>query len=124
MHSLARLNRELYRDLVRIIRIFGQFGLRLREIKKEYDRLFLLRYSSIIYQFDRDSCLYARNTTRAIIRKSIILGLSCPILNSVVLPKILGTCTDTASRFPAGKNNPIRGFMMSSTKDVTSPEAA
>ena len=73
---------------------------------------------------NRDSCLYARNTTRAIIRKSIILGLSCIILNSVVLPKILGTCTDTASRFPAGKNNPIRGFMMSSTKEVTSPEAA
>ena len=73
---------------------------------------------------NRDSCLYARNTTRAIIRKSIILDIRCPILNSVVPPDILGTCTDTESRFPAGKNNPIRGFMMSSTKDVTSPEAA
>ncbi len=52
---------------------------------------------------NRDSCLYARNTTRAIIRKSIILGLSCPILNSVVLPNILGTVQTLYLDFPQAK---------------------
>ena len=73
---------------------------------------------------NRDSCLYARNTTRAIIRKSITLDIRFPILNSVIPPDILVTLTDIASRLPAGKNNPIRGFTMSSTNEVTSPEAA
>ena len=59
-----------------------------------------------------------------LLEKSIILEIRCPILNSVVPPDIFGTCTDIASRFPAGKNNPISGFMMWSTKEVTSPEAA
>ena len=53
-----------------------------------------------------------------IIIKSIILDIRCPILNSVVPPDIFGTCIDTASRFPAGINNPISGFMMSSTKSL------
>ena len=39
-------------------------------------------------------------------------------------PDIIGNCTDTSSRFPAGKNNPISGFMISSTKEVISQEAA
>ena len=73
--------------------------------------------------FNRDSCLCARNTTKAIIKKSKLLDMRWPILNSVVPPNKLGTCNDIASRFPAGKNKAISGFMMLSKKEVTSPEA-
>ena len=110
--------------LARIIEIIVLIKLRIQEIKKRYRNYF---FSGIVLSstnLNRDSCLYARNTTRAIIIKSIILDVRCPILNSVVPPDIFGTCIDTASRFPAGINNPISGFMMSSTKEVTSPEAA
>ena len=53
-----------------------------------------------------------------------MLDRRCPILNSVVPPDILGTLRDTASKLPAGKNNPIRGFTTSFTNELTSPEAA
>ena len=39
----------------------------------------------------RDSCLYATNTTRAIIKKSMILDTKCPYLNSVISPDKLVT---------------------------------
>ena len=101
-----------------------QVKLRIWKIKKDMIVYFFLGIVSSSTNLNRDNCLYAINTTRAIIRKSIILDTRCPILNFVVLPDILGTCKYIASRFLAGKSNPISGFMMSSTKEVTSPEAA
>ena len=124
MYNLAGISKVLYRYFGRFVRIFVLFGLRIWEIKKDVWDYF---FSGIVLSstnLNRDSCLYARNTTRAIIIKSIILDIRCPILNPVVPPDIFGTCTDTASRFPAGKNKPISGFIMSSTKEVTNPEAA
>src|SRR5215207_763962 len=45
-----------------------------------------------------DSCLYARNTIKAIIRKSIIFDIKSPYLNSVVEPARLVTLKVIVSR--------------------------
>ena len=56
--------------------------------------------------------------------KSIMFDIKSPYLNCVVEPARLVTLTDIDSKLPAGRNNPMIGFIMSLTKAVTSPEAA
>src|SRR5215207_6183982 len=70
---------------------------------------FVLSSSTILYF---DSCLYARNTISAIIRKSIIFDIKSPYLNSVVEPVMFVTFADILSRLLAGRNNPINGSII------------
>jgi hypothetical protein len=63
--------------------------------------------------------LYARNTINAIIRKSIIFEMKSPTIN-FDFPIV----NYTAFRSPAGMSIPINGVIMSSTRAVTSLEAA
>jgi hypothetical protein len=58
--------------------------------------------STILYL---DNCLYAKNTMKAIMRKSIILEIKSPYLNSVVVPARFVTLKESASRLPAGRKN-------------------
>lgn len=69
-----------------------------------------------------DSCLYATNTTRTIIKKSMILDIKCPYLNSVISPHKLVTLAVKLSKLPAGKNIPIRGSIKSFTKKLLVPK--
>ena len=64
-----------------------------------------------------DSCLYARNTINAIMRKLIMFAIRSPNIN-VEFPTVILA----AFKFPAGKNNPIKGVMISLTNDVTNLE--
>ena len=66
-----------------------------------------------------DSCLYARNTIKAIIRKSIIFEIKSPHIN-FDFPIV----NDIAFKSPVGRNSPTNGVIMSSTRAVTSLEAA
>ena len=70
------------------------------------------------------SCLYARNTSKAIMTKSIMFDIRSPYLNSVVVPARLVTVKLTASRLQAGRKNPMIGSIMSFTKAVTNLDAA
>ena len=63
-------------------------------------------------------------TTNAIIKKSIILAIKFPNLNSEIAPETPMTWADSCSKLPDGKNKPISGLTMSSTKAVTSLEDA
>src|ERR671930_2386929 len=81
----------------------------------------LVLSSTILYL---DNCLYAKNTMKAIMRKSIILEIKSPYLNSVVVPATFVTLNDSASRLPAGRKKPIMGSIISVTNAVTSREAA
>lgn len=71
-----------------------------------------------------DNCLYARNTINAIIRKSIMLEIKSPYLNSVMEPDRFVTLTDMFSKLPAGKKKPTIGSIISVTNAVTSLDAA
>jgi hypothetical protein len=53
-----------------------------------------------------DSCLYARNTKKAIMRKSITFTMRSPTIN-VEFP----TVNLATFKFSAGINNPINGVM-------------
>ena len=53
-----------------------------------------------------DSCLYAMNTIKAIIRKPIMFAMRLPTIN-VEFP----TVNLATFKFPAGINNPINGVM-------------
>ena len=53
-----------------------------------------------------------------------MLEIKSPYLNSVVEPARLVTLTDSASRLPAGRKNPMIGSIMSLTNAVTSLDAA
>ena len=58
------------------------------------------------------------------IKKSIMLDIKSPYLNSVVVPARLVTFKVIVSRLPAGKNNPMNGSIMSFTNAVTNLDAA
>ena len=60
--------------------------------------------------------MYARNTNKATMMKSIMFDIKSPYLNSVVEPARLVTLTDIDSKLPAGRNNPMIGSIMSLTK--------
>lgn len=66
-----------------------------------------------------ESCLYARNTMKAIIRKSIIFEIKSPHMNLE-----FAIVDDIAFKSPDGRNNPINGVIMSVISAVTSLEAA
>src|SRR5438093_1618031 len=63
-----------------------------------------------------ESCLYARNTMKAIIRKSIIFEIKSPHMNLE-----FAIVDDIAFKSPDGRNN---GVIISVTSAVTSLEAA
>jgi hypothetical protein len=79
------------------------------------DSVFVL--SSTILNFD--SCLYAKNTINAIIKKSITFETRSPHINFD-----FPIANFMAFRSPAGKNSPMKGVIISSTRAVTSLEAA
>ena len=66
-----------------------------------------------------ESCLYARNNMKAIIRKSIIFEIKSPHMNLE-----FAIVVDIAFKSPDGRNNPINGVIISVTTPVTSLEAA
>ena len=53
-----------------------------------------------------------------------MLNIKSPYLNSVVEPARLVTLTESVSRLPAGRKNPMIGSIMSLTNAVTSLDAA
>ena len=63
-------------------------------------------------------------TTNAIIKKSIILAIKFPYLNSEIAPDTPMTWADSCSKLPDGRNKPTRGLIMSSTRAVTNLEDA
>ena len=66
-----------------------------------------------------DNCLYAKNTMSAIMRKLIMFATRWPT-KKVEFPTVILA----AFKFPAGKNSPMNGVIISLTKAVTNWEAA
>ena len=83
-------------------------------IPSTFSRYFLSGLVLSSTMLNLDSCLYARNTINAIMRKSIMFAMRSPNIN-VELP----TVNLAAFKFPAGMNSPISGVMISLTNAVT-----
>ncbi len=88
-------------------------------ILSTFSRYFLSGLVLSSTMLNLDSCLYARNTIKAIMRKSIMFAMRSRTINVEFSIVILA-----AFKFLAGKNSRISGVMISLTNAVTSLEVA